>query len=80
MTGHERLVLWLSFVAVLALAILGPLAALHYGGLGLAAVAATVVAGRNLAAWRLAKSHSGVWTHAELRPTVLRGLWREARQ
>jgi O-antigen/teichoic acid export membrane protein len=62
MTGHEVKALGVNFCAALALGAIGPLAALRFGGMGLAVTYATVVSLESLVLAFLARRLLGVWT------------------
>ena len=71
MTGFHRLMMWVNIltgvIAVLAMILI----ARTYGMLGVAAVAAGMMILQNVVMLALARSKSGVWTHAELNPRAL---------
>lgn len=66
LTGRERIVLVIEFIAAALLFTLGPIAARAYGLNGLAMTSATIFAGKQLVNWALARRLTGIWTHASL--------------
>jgi O-antigen/teichoic acid export membrane protein len=63
LTGRHRTVLVVNLLSASVIAIGGPLAAIWFGGYGLAGTSAAALALQNALLWWLARRQSGVWTH-----------------
>lgn len=72
LTGEQNLVLVVNILAGAVLLIGGSAAAVGYGAIGLALVAAAVQAVSNMALWWLTRRNSGVWTNATVNLASLR--------
>lgn len=66
MTGCHRILLVVNLMVVAILAIAGPLAAMWFGALGIAWVAAGALMFQTALQWGLARWYVGVWTHVGL--------------
>ena len=60
MVGHERVLFAISLACMLAMLVLAPLAALHWGIVGVVLAISTVTVGRNLAEWLALRRLTGV--------------------
>jgi O-antigen/teichoic acid export membrane protein len=80
MAGQQKATLRVNVCAAIALVILGPLAIVGYGMLGLAAAIAVVTATQNLVNWYLAHRLLGISTHVGALPWKLPVLSRTAYQ
>lgn len=69
MTGHQLGSLVINFVAAVAMAVVGTLAARQFGILGLSVASSVIIAAQSIALWLLAKKLVGVWTHPSLWPS-----------
>ena len=76
MTGRQTAAMWICVGSVLFLCIAGPLAALQWGIIGIAAAAAAATALQAVGEWLVCRRLVGIWTHADLRPQVLRETLR----
>jgi O-antigen/teichoic acid export membrane protein len=63
MTGRHYYGLVVYVLAAAILAVGGPLAAAHFGALGIAVVSAVCLVFQSVASWGLARCTVGVWTH-----------------
>ncbi len=71
MARQQAKALAVNFVAAIAIALGGFLAAHHFGVVGLAVVYSLVVAAESFALLLLAKRYLGVWTHIDLLATAV---------
>lgn len=71
MTGFHQVMMWINILAGATSVFLMILVARPFGLQGIAAVAAVMIIAQNVAMLWFARSKSGVWTHAELRPRAI---------
>ncbi len=69
MTGHERALMVFNAVSALFLVVVGSLAAMRFGVIGLSMASAAATGLRCVCAWGYTRLRVGVWTH----PTIT--LW-----
>ncbi len=71
MTGFHQVMMWVNILAGAMSVLLMVLVARPFGLQGIATVAAVMIIAQNAAMLWLARSKSGVWTHAELSPKAI---------
>jgi O-antigen/teichoic acid export membrane protein len=71
MTGFHRLMMWVNILSGVIAVLSMVFVVRSYGVFGVAVVAAFMMIAQNIAMLWLARSRTGIWTHAELDPRAL---------
>lgn len=72
MTGHERVVMWITALSAAVAIPIAVAAGMRYGVMGVAVVSSAKVMVNNLALVAATRRHAGVWTTASLSPALLK--------